>query len=45
MAGALFYGFTQGDFREDGGELLENPWGIVSLFDVYVGFFLFLSVG
>ena len=43
MAGALFYGFTQGDFWEDGGELLENPWGIVSLFDVYVGFFLFIG--
>ena len=43
MAGALFYGFTQGDFWEDGGELLENPWGIVSLFDVYVGFFFFIG--
>ena len=40
MGGALFYGFTLGDFWKDGAELLENPWGIVSLFDVYVGFFL-----
>ena len=43
MAGVLHYGFTQGDFFEDGGELIENPWGIVSLFDVYVGFFLVIG--
>lgn len=43
MAGTLFYGFMKGDFWEDGGELLENPWGIVSLIDVYVGFFLFIG--
>ena len=43
MAGALVYGFTVGDFWKDGGELLDNPWGIVSLFDVYVGFFLFIG--
>jgi hypothetical protein len=43
MAGALIYGFVVGDFWKDGGELLDNPWGIVSLFDVYVGFFLFIG--
>ena len=43
MAGALYYGFTVGDFWKDGGELMDNPWGIVSLFDVYVGFFLFIG--
>ena len=36
MAGALAYGFIVGDFWKDGGELMDNPWGIVSLFDVYV---------
>lgn len=41
MTMVLFYGFTQGDFFEDGGELLKNPWGIVSLVDLYVGFTLF----
>ncbi len=43
MAGALVYGFTVGDFWKDGGELVENPWGIVSLFDVYVGFFFIIG--
>jgi hypothetical protein len=43
MGGALAYGFIVGDFRKDGGELMDNPWGIVSLFDVYVGFFFFIG--
>ena len=42
MAGALIYGFSLGDFL-DFEQLLENPWGIVSLFDVYVGFFFFIG--
>ena len=42
MAGVLHYGFTQGDFFEDGGELIENPWGIVSLFGVR---WIFLVIG
>lgn len=41
MTGVLFYGFTQGDFFADGGKLLANPWGIVSMVDLYVGFVLF----
>ena len=43
MLAGLIYGFAWGDFWEDGGELMDNPWGIVSLVDVYVGFFLFLG--
>ena len=43
MIVALGYGFTSGDFWKDGGELMENPWGIVSLYDVYVGFFFFIG--
>lgn len=43
MAGALAYGFIVGDFWKDGGKLIDNPWGIVSLFDVYVGFFFFIG--
>ena len=43
MGGVLAYGFIVGDFWEDGGELMDNPWGIVSLFDVYVGFFFFIG--
>ena len=34
-------GFIVGDFGADGAELLTNPWGIVSLVDLYVGFTLF----
>ncbi len=41
MSGALIHGFTAGSFFEDGGELMRNPWGIVSLVDLYVGFSLF----
>ena len=41
MTAALIYGFTAGDFLQDGAELLSNPWGIVSIVDLYVGFMLF----
>ncbi|TVP95380.1 MAG: DUF1475 domain-containing protein [Acholeplasmatales bacterium] len=41
MTLALLHGFISGDFFADGGTLLENPWGIVSLVDLYVGFILF----
>jgi hypothetical protein len=41
MTAALIYGFTVGDFLEDGTQLLSNPWGIVSIVDLYVGFILF----
>lgn len=41
MTAVLIYGFTVGDFNSDGAEILANPWGIVSLVDLYVGFILF----
>jgi hypothetical protein len=41
MTGILIYGFTVGDFAEEGNILLSMPWGIVSLVDLYVGFTLF----
>lgn len=41
MTGVLIYGFSVGDFGSDGGKILQNPWGIVSLVDLYTGFFLF----
>jgi hypothetical protein len=41
MGTALIYGFTVGDFFGEGGQLLDMPWGIVSLVDVYTGFILF----
>ena len=41
MSAVLIYGFVVGDFFADGAQLLSNPWGIVSLVDLYVGFILF----
>jgi hypothetical protein len=41
MTGVLIYGFTIGNFGSDGQKILANPWGIVSLVDLYVGFILF----
>lgn len=41
MTAALVYGFTAGDFSADGSQILQNPWGIVSLVDLYSGFILF----
>jgi hypothetical protein len=41
MTAALIYGFTAGDFAVDGAKILSNPWGIVSIVDLYVGFILF----
>ena len=41
MTAVLIYGFTAGNFMSDGAALLQNPWGIVSLVDLYVGFALF----
>lgn len=41
MTFALIYGFTVGNFNQDGSLILGNPWGIVSLIDLYTGFFLF----
>ncbi|KAA3646281.1 MAG: DUF1475 domain-containing protein [Chloroflexi bacterium] len=41
MSAVLIYGFTVGDFALDGAELVQNPWGVVSLVDLYVGFILF----
>jgi hypothetical protein len=41
MTAVLIYGFSAGDFGRDGGEIVKNPWGIVSLVDLYTGFILF----
>jgi len=41
MTFGLVNGFVNGDFLEDGKKLLENPWGIMSMIDLYVGFTLF----
>lgn len=41
MTAVLLYGFTAGDFQSDGSRLLRNPWGLVSMVDLYTGFILF----
>ncbi len=41
MTAVLLHGFINGSFSQDGAALLANPWGIVSLVDLYVGFALF----
>ncbi len=41
MTAVLLNGFINGNFGQDGAELLANPWGIVSLVDLYAGFVLF----
>lgn len=41
MTIALFNGFINGSFFDDGSIIINNPWGIVSLVDLYVGFLLY----
>lgn len=41
MTVVLLYGFTVGDFGRDGAAVLANPWGIVSIVDLYAGFTIF----
>ncbi len=41
MTAVMINGFVNGNFSQDGAELLANPWGIVSFVDLYVGFALF----
>ena len=41
MTAALYHGFINGNFFADGSLLLSNPWGIVSMVDLYTGFILF----
>lgn len=41
MTIGLMNGFINGDFINDGKTLLSNPWGLMSVIDLYVGFVLF----
>lgn len=41
MTLGLINGFMNGDFFEDGSKLFSNPWGLMSIIDLYVGFTLF----
>lgn len=41
MAGMIVFSIVTGDFVVDGGALLSNVWGQMSMVDLYVGFLLF----
>lgn len=41
MTAVILLGFQKANFWQAGAELLGNPWGIVSLVDLYTGFILF----
>lgn len=41
MAAGLSYGFIVGDFLGEGSILLSIPWGIITLVDIYISFFVF----
>lgn len=41
MTAGILYALTSGDFAADGAAILSNPWGIVSMVDLYTGFILF----
>lgn len=41
MTAGLVNAFINGDFLVDGRALLENPWGVMAMIDLYVGFTLF----
>ena len=41
MAGAILYGFANGDFGANGSDIWALPWGKVTLIDLYAGLTLF----
>jgi hypothetical protein len=41
MSGTIFYAAMFGNFLEEGRVLVEMPWGLVSLVDIYLGLILF----
>ena len=41
MTLAIGYAFAFGNFATEGAWITSNPWGIVSLVDLYVGFAIF----
>jgi hypothetical protein len=41
MTAGILYALTAGDLAVDGAAILSNPWGIVSMVDLYTGFILF----
>lgn len=41
VSAAVAHAFATGQFLVDGARLVENPWGLATLVDIYVGFVLF----
>lgn len=41
MAASLTWGFSVGDFWEEGSQLMRMPWGVISVIDIYTGVALF----
>lgn len=41
MAVVILWAALSVNFFEAGAELMDNPWGVVSLVDLYVGFIIF----
>jgi hypothetical protein len=44
LAGSIVWAFTQAPFWESASAIAANPWGVVTLIDLYLGFFIFAIV-
>lgn len=44
FTGLIGWAFTAGDFFVEGAQLTEMAWGVVTLADLYLGFFLFAVI-
>jgi hypothetical protein len=40
LAGSIVWAFTQAPFWESVALIIANPWGVVTLIDLYLGFFI-----
>ncbi len=44
LAGVILWAFGQAPFWESAAAIARNPWGVVTLVDLYLGFFIFAIV-
>lgn len=40
LAAAIVWAFGKADFWASGAEIVANPWGVVTLIDLYAGFIM-----
>jgi ABC-type Fe3+ transport system permease subunit len=40
LAAAIFWAFGKADFWASGAAIIANPWGLVTLIDLYAGFII-----